>query len=919
MQPYFLIYSLLINFLRMKKLYLLLIVILICYTGFSQPGVNCVSPYVVASLPYTGTAFTTNGFGNDYTSPCPLCQATNYMSGSDFVFRFQPAYDMNISVRLSATTSPAGTVGLFLVNGCPDDVLTQCLVKVEGNQPGTSYPEMLNIQVDSDTVYYIIIDTYNIFNMNPYTGFNIEIFEAHNTDIKAMKIFEPVTSCELNSERFVILFKNIGSDTLYSVPVGYQVDGNPPVMESRDEIALPGNEYYYTFSTYYDLSVPDKTYMVKMFSALPQDGNKLNDTLYFPVTNNNTITNYPYFHDFESNTDGWSTEWINHLEPGTSWQWGVPVKPVINSAASGTKCWVTDTAGTNQVNENSYVISPCFDFTNVTLPVFEFDIWYETLPVDFIQLEFTTVDSVGQHVSWNVIGQYGSGQNWYNYNNQQNSGWNGSSGGWIHALHPLDTLGGKPFVKLRVTFRGGLNGQGEGFAFDNVKISESPMNDLAVENILIPQSKCGLSATDTVKIRIKNHGMNQQSGFVVKCSVDGGSNFVTETVTDTIDFGQTITYSFQNSFNMSAPGVYNIITFTELPADNNQSNDTSFTQVMNYPTVSQFPHKADFEENNGYWFPGGISPSWEWGEPADSILTSSASGLKCWATNLSGYHNLGERSYVTSPCFDLTGMLNPLLKINIWYDELYPSYCQFKVSVNGGATYQALGSAADNNWYNAGYSWTYNSFGWKQVKHTLKNYTAYNDISFQFYFEGGVQKSGFAFDDFTICDAPLAGFEQVFPVKNYVVDVINLSQNYDSCRWDFGDGTYSNVCNPSHVYPSQDSVLVKLIVYNSCGSDSISLWVYPQWMGIEEISGSLSLTFCPNPVKDILLIGSDSGEKRVNLTITDLKGRAVLETTLSFNNKEKAALNLNSLPGGFYMLRATADGFGCYRKIIKLN
>ncbi len=47
-----------------------------------------------------------------------------------------------------------------------------------------------------------------------------------------------------------------------------------------------------------------------------------------------------------------------------------------------------------------------------------------------------------------------------------------------------------------------------------------------------------------------------------------------------------------------------------------------------------------------------------------------------------------------------------------------------------------------------------------------------------------------------------------------VVQFNNLSANYDSCVWDFGDGTTSNINSPTHIYVSPGLFNIKLLVFN---------------------------------------------------------------------------------------------------------
>ncbi len=60
-------------------------------------------------------------------------------------------------------------------------------------------------------------------------------------------------------------------------------------------------------------------------------------------------------------------------------------------------------------------------------------------------------------------------------------------------------------------------------------------------------------------------------------------------------------------------------------------------------------------------------------------------------------------------------------------------------------------------------------------------------------------------------------------LENGVISFTNLSSNYDSCIWDFGDGVTSNVNNPVHQYLSPGIYTVTLVGYNTAQGCSSSL------------------------------------------------------------------------------------------------
>lgn len=62
---------------------------------------------------------------------------------------------------------------------------------------------------------------------------------------------------------------------------------------------------------------------------------------------------------------------------------------------------------------------------------------------------------------------------------------------------------------------------------------------------------------------------------------------------------------------------------------------------------------------------------------------------------------------------------------------------------------------------------------------------------------------------------PTAGFSFSGTVKGLPTTFTNLSTQYNSCSWDFGDGTSSTATNPQHTYTSPGVYQVRLTVYGS--------------------------------------------------------------------------------------------------------
>jgi gliding motility-associated-like protein len=204
------------------------------------------------------------------------------------------------------------------------------------------------------------------------------------------------------------------------------------------------------------------------------------------------INNFPYYQNFEAENGNWT---INGSQ--SSWAWGTPIKPIINTAASGINCWVTGglTNGFYNNAEASWIQSPCFDFTNIAFPYLSVKIWWETeRSYDGATLQSSTDNGN----TWNTLGTASGGNscldsNWFNVPSirylgsfgSSADGWSGSknagagncsssngSGGWVTAKHSLSELGGKPNVIFRFAFGAGTQCNNfDGFAMDDFSIT----------------------------------------------------------------------------------------------------------------------------------------------------------------------------------------------------------------------------------------------------------------------------------------------------------------------------------------------------------------------------------------------------------------------------------------------------------------
>lgn len=152
-------------------------------------------------------------------------------------------------------------------------------------------------------------------------------------------------------------------------------------------------------------------------------------------------------------------------------------------------------------------------------------------------------------------------------------------------------------------------------------------------------------------------------------------------------------------------------------------------------------------------------------------------------------------------------------------------------------------------------------------------------------------------------DLPTAAF--AYEINGSSVNFSNLSQNANSFYWDFGDGNYSYDINPTHTYNNGSTFIVKLIVTNDCGSDTMTETI--NITNIQDLEEG-KITFLN--IDNDLIIHSDVLIN--NITITNIIGQTIFEKNINNNIFE---LSTETWKSGIYLIRVNNEKF---YKFIKL-
>jgi hypothetical protein len=477
-------------------------------------------------------------------------------------------------------------------------------------------------------------------------------------------------------------------------------------------------------------------------------------SLWVGPTQFSTANGIPYFEDFENFTSGitgnpWPFGWSSTTTTDPNWESEVGTGANANSFATGplydhTQFSVSggiylymETSG-GTVGDSADMVSPPI-FIDSNMNAVELSYWYFFHGVDIDGMD-VIVESNGIEA---VVGSI-SGQQQPN----QTDLW----------LEDKITLSGYAGQSIQLKFRGYNPSCCSGdIAIDDVSLSVPSPIDGGVSDIIRPTTGCGLGATDSVEVEITNYGLNTLVNFPVSFVVNNGTP-VTETYTDSIPSGQTGTYVFTTStVNLSTPGNYNIVAYTDITSDADSLNDTTGVDASSIPVVNGFPYSESFENGPGGWTTSGTNSSWAVGAPSGLTIATAGHGTQAFVTNLSGDYNNDEVSYLESPCLDFSALTNDP-EISFLHTYITESCCDegwLDMSTDGGVTWnKVLDLGPAQNWYNDLTSqwWdgtSVNGAGtWVTVRNILTGAAGQSSVKVRFVFSSdlSVTDEGFGVD-----------------------------------------------------------------------------------------------------------------------------------------------------------------------------
>ena len=347
-------------------------------------------------------------------------------------------------------------------------------------------------------------------------------------------------------------------------------------------------------------------------------------------------------------------------------------------------------------------------------------------------------------------------------------------------------------------------------------------------------------------------------------------------VIDTTITGKNFSYLFDSE------GKYDIehgaVSLTKCRLDLADSIILKPTLIMQHGT----PYIESFDATEGGWSRSRVNDnsipglSWTWGLPEFDAL--SEDGRKAWHTKRAN-SSVRELSYVISPCFNLSALERPMIKMDIFRNfGSFQDATLLQSSVDNGEVWNTLGNPGDGiNWYSnyqtanyafgSNYGWanetgTIADSGWVESRHILDPVAGSTNVQFRIVF--GTKEStvsdyeGFAFSNFSISE------RERFSVLEHFANTTPLNPVKDKVK--SANLKVNALYNKEYMH--QD--FIKLEYHTRFPSEKDSLNIFNR-----DVPGARAYYYGVTSVPYSLLDGGDRTGRRFDFTDTKFEPKEV--------------------------------------------
>ena len=145
------------------------------------------------------------------------------------------------------------------------------------------------------------------------------------------------------------------------------------------------------------------------------------------------------------------------------------------------------------------------------------------------------------------------------------------------------------------------------------------------------------------------------------------------------------------------------------------------------------------------------------------------------------------------------------------------------------------------------------------------------------------------------------------------VSFTNLSSNYDSLVWFFGDGNSSLDTNPNHSYNSAGSFQIQLVVYSNdgCLADTVSYSYNIPFSNKLDEQQSKGIYISPNPFSNFITINVPDSHKSFRVEFYDFSGQLI-------KNSHQKLIDVSNFKSGLYYLKTYFGNDVFTTKVVKI-
>ncbi|HLS71295.1 MAG TPA: T9SS type A sorting domain-containing protein, partial [Chitinophagaceae bacterium] len=300
---------------------------------------------------------------------------------------------------------------------------------------------------------------------------------------------------------------------------------------------------------------------------------------------------------------------------------------------------------------------------------------------------------------------------------------------------------------------------GTGITLDDIEIHKV-FNDLELKAFNLEDNISCENNSINFNIEIENHVNN--TVLQVPVSIYNGENLLITEIIDSIEAQSIISYTFQSELSTNLEEIYSLYAVLHHPADSYAYNDSSdIILIRQQKTINNFPYFENFDNSDGGYFSFGKNNSWEYGKINSLDLKNPYEENKSWKTNLTGYSNAQEYSFLYSPCFDIGNLQSPYLSFmasfsfsdyNIEVEEEVLDYAKIEYSYNGKDWYAIPDLYQYYLYKNSDTVWTGEDLTWRP--YSLQIPQEEDVVQFRWLIKNGTgaTKEGIAIDNIHIYD-----------------------------------------------------------------------------------------------------------------------------------------------------------------------